>query len=136
MKLSEVPQDDIQTFHGEKKALFAVDDQGHYVQTTTQGWDAEETVLREVIDDFEEKAKAAALRVRQQETSPIEYFMFKRWMDPLTLAQAMGFYRWQVKRHFKPAVFRKLKDETLREYARIFRISAEELRHFPGEDDC
>jgi hypothetical protein len=56
-------------------------------------------------------------------------------MDPLTLAQAMGLYRWQVKRHFQPAVFRKLKDETLREYARIFRVSIDELRHFSGEDD-
>ena len=110
MKLSEVPQDDVRTLQGERKALFAVDDQGRYTQTTTKGWEAEEIVLQEVISDFEEKAGQAALRVRQQETSPIEYFMLKRWMDPLTLAQAMGLYRWQVKRHFRPAVFKKLKD--------------------------
>ncbi len=135
MKLSEVPQDDVRTLHGERKALYAVDDRGHYVQTTTKGWEVEEIVLHQVIDDFEEKARQAALRVRQRETSPIEYFMLKRWMDPPTLAQAMGLYRWQVKRHFRPAVFRKLKDEMLREYARIFRISTDALRHFRGEDD-
>jgi len=61
--------------------------------------------------------------------------MLKRWMDPLTLAQAMGLYRWQVKRHFQPAVFQKLKDETLKAYARIFRVPLEELRYFSGEDD-
>ena len=55
-------------------------------------------------------------------------------MDPLTLAQAMGLYRWQVKRHFKPGVFKKLEDETLREYARIFRVSVDALRHFHGEE--
>ena len=135
MKLSEVPQDDVRTLQGERKALYALDDQGHYIQTTTKGWEVEEVVLHEVIGDFEEKAGAAALRVRRQETSPIEYFMFKRWMDPLTLAQAMGLYRWQVRRHFQPAVFRKLRDETLREYARIFRVSIDVLRNFAGEDD-
>jgi hypothetical protein len=134
MKLSEVPQDDVPTLQGERKALFAVDDQGRYTQTTTKGWEVEAVVLHEVISDFEEKAGEAARRVKHRVSSPIEYFMFKCWMDPLTLAQAMGLYRWQVKRHFKPAVFRKLKDQTLLEYARIFRVSIDELRHFPGED--
>jgi hypothetical protein len=134
MKLSEVPQDDIKTLQGERKALYAVDEQGRYVQTTTKGWEVEEIVLHQVINDFENLARQAAVRVRRQETSPIEYFMLKNWMDPPTLAQAMGLYRWQVRRHFKPAVFKKLKDETLREYARIFRVSIDTLRHFHGED--
>jgi hypothetical protein len=133
MKISEVPQDDIKTMQGERKALYAVDEQGRYTQTTTRGWEAEEIVLHQVINDFEEQAKKAALRVRHRETSPIEYFMLKNWMDPLTLAQAMGLYRWQVKRHFKPRVFKKLKDKTLMEYARIFRVSFDELKRFSGE---
>ena len=59
--------------------------------------------------------------------------MNKKWMDPLTLAQAMGLYRWQVKRHLKPAVFKKLDDRTLAEYARLFGISVEMLyEFFPG----
>jgi hypothetical protein len=86
-----------------------------------------------VINDFEEQARQAAVRVRHHETSPIEYFMLKRWMDPLTLAQAMGLYRWQVRRHFRPGVFEKLKDKTLMEYARIFRVSVDTVRHFHGE---
>jgi hypothetical protein len=135
MKISEVPQDDVKTLGGERKALYAVDEQGRYTRTPTRGWEVEEIALHQVIDDFEEQAAKAALRVRQLETSPIEYFMLKSWMDPLTLAQAMGLYRWQVRRHFKPAVFRKLGDETLKEYARIFRVSVDTLRHFHGEDD-
>ena len=59
MKISEVPQDDIKTMQGEKKAVYAVDDQGHYTQTTTRGWEAEEIVLNQVIGDFEEKAREA-----------------------------------------------------------------------------
>jgi hypothetical protein len=134
MKLSEVPQDNIKTLQGERKALYAVDEQGRYVQTTTRGWEVEEIVLHQVINDFEDLARQAAVRVRQQDTSPIEYFMLKSWMDPLTLAQAMGLYCWQVRRHFKPGVFKKLKDETIREYARIFRVSVDAVRHFHGEE--
>jgi hypothetical protein len=133
MKISEVPQDDIKTMRGERKALYAVDEQGRYTQTTTRGWEAEEIVLHQVINDFEEQAKKTALRVMHRETSPIEYFMLKNWMDPLTLAQAMGLYRWQVRRHFKPRVFNKLRDKTLMEYARIFRVSVDELKRFTGE---
>jgi hypothetical protein len=134
MKISEVPQDNVKTMQGAKKALYAVDDRGEYTSTTTRGWEAEEIVLAQVVDDFEAKAGAAADRVRRSETSPIEYFMNKRWMDPLTLAQAMGLYRWQVRRHFKPAVFKKLDGETLAEYARLFGVSMETLTKFSGED--
>ncbi|MCE5264569.1 MAG: hypothetical protein LLG97_13675 [Deltaproteobacteria bacterium] len=133
MKISEVPQDDVKTLGGERKALYAVDDEGRYAQTTTQGWEVEEIALHQVIDDFEEQARRAALRVKRQETSPIEYFMLKNWMDPLTLAQAMGLCRWQVRRHFKPGVFWKLDEKTLTEYARIFRVSVDTVRHFRGE---
>jgi hypothetical protein len=134
MKISEVPQDEIKTLRGERKALYAVDEQGRYARTTTRGWEVEEIVLHQVINDFEEQARQAAVRVRHHETSPIEYFMLKRWMDPLTLAQAMGLYRWQVRRHFKPGVFKKLNDKTLMEYARIFRVSVDTVRNFHGED--
>ena len=134
MKISEVPQDDVKTMQGGKKALYAVDDRGEYTRTATRGWEAEEIVLTQVIDDFEQKARAAADRVKRGETSPVEYFMNKKWMDPLTLAQAMGLYRWQVKRHFKPAVFKKLDAGTLAEYARLFGLTAERLKSFSGEE--
>lgn len=134
MKISEIPQDNAKTLRGARKALYAVDDRGRYTRATTSGWAAEEIVLTQVIDDFDRQAEAAALRVRSNETSPIEYFMYKKWMDPLTLAQAMGLYRWQVRRHFRPGVFAKLDDGTLGAYARLFGITVDALRHFPQEE--
>ena len=134
MKISEIPQDHVKKMQGEKKALYALDDRGNYTRSTTSGWEAEEVVLTQVIDDFNEKAKEAALRVRKNETSPIEYYMYRRWMDPLTLAQAMGLYRWQVRRHFKPRVFKRLDDGMLNEYARIFGVSVDALNRFREED--
>ncbi|MCG6535352.1 MAG: hypothetical protein L7F78_11825 [Syntrophales bacterium LBB04] len=133
MKISEVPQDDIKTLNGLKKALYAIDDRGCYAKTTTRGWEAEEIVLSQVIGDFVERAKEAASRVSNNETSPIEYFMYKNWKDASTLAQAMGLYHWQVKRHFKPSVFRRLDDQTLAEYARLFRIPLDSLKNFIGK---
>jgi hypothetical protein len=134
MKISEIPQDNNKTMQGEKKTLYVVDDRGNYTRSTTSGWEAEEIVLSQVIDDFTEKAGIASLRVRKNETSPIEYFMYKKWMDTLTLAQAMGMYRWQVKRHFKPHVFKKLNDKMLNEYAKTFGVSVDALKNFPEED--
>ncbi len=132
MKISEVPQDDVKTMQGEKKALYAVDGKGCYTIATTKGWEPEAIVLNQVIGEFEEKAREAASRTKSSKTSPIEYFMYKNWMDPLTLAQAMGLYRWQVKRHFKPDVFKKLDHLTLAEYARLFRVSVDALKNFAG----
>ena len=134
MKTSEVPQDDIKTLSGMKKTLYAIDEQGCYIKTATRGWEVEEVVLNQVIDDFDEKAGETASRVRNNETSPIEYFMYRNWMDSTTLAQAMGLFRWQVKRHFKPSTFRKLDDRTLAGYAALFRISVETLMNFKGEE--
>lgn len=134
MKISEVPQDNIKTLSGLKKAVYAIDHEGCYTKTTTGGWEAEEVVLSQVISDFHEKAEETASRIRINETSPIEYFMYKNWMDAPTLAQAMGLYRWQVKRHFKPSVFRKLDDRTLAGYAALFRISVDALKNFPKEE--
>lgn len=134
MKLSEVPQDDIKTLDGVKKALYALDEQGRYTRAATSGWEAEETVLSQVIADFAAKAASALQRVKSSETSPIEYFMYKRWMDPLTLAQSMGLFRWQVRRHFNPSVFRKLDERILAEYARLFGITLEALKRFPREE--
>ncbi len=134
MKISEVPQDAIKTMQGVKKALYALDERGEYRRTTTRGWEAEEIVLSQVIDDFAAKAREAAARLRAGEASPVEYFMNKKWMDLATLAQAMGLYRWQVRRHCRPAVFRRLGQETLAEYARLFGISVERLKTFPGEE--
>jgi hypothetical protein len=47
----------------------------------------------------------------------------------------MGLYLWQVKRHFKPRVFKKLSDTTLAEYARLFRVPVNVLKNFPREED-
>jgi hypothetical protein len=133
MKIKEIPQDNIRTLGGEKKLLYALDESGHYAGATTTGWEVEEVVLLDALEDYDRKAEAARQKVLQHQTSPIEYFMYLRRMDVITLAQAMGLFRWQVKRHLKPEIFRKLDPALVQQYADLFRIPFVALTHFEEE---
>jgi hypothetical protein len=130
MKIKEIPQDSIKTLGGKKKALYALDENGRYTTATTTGWEVEEIVLLDALADYDRKAEEARQRVLNNRTSPIEYFMYIRRMDLTTLAQAMGLFKWQVKRHLKPEIFRKLNEPVLRQYADLFRIPIRALLHF------
>ncbi len=130
MKVKEVPQDDIKTFKGfGTKALYAVDENGQYTRTPTSGWEAEEVVLRDVIDDFAKLAEEAKTRVFKGETSPIEYYMNKYYMDLPALAKGMGLAKWRVKRHFNPNVFNKLNQKMYQSYADFFNIDVDTLKN-------
>jgi hypothetical protein len=131
MKVDEIPQDNNKTYQGHgTKAVYAVNGQGRYTKQTTSGWEVEEVVLREALADLENRAADAKARVLAGQTSPIEYFLYKRLMDLSALAQAMGMAKWRVKRHLKPKVFQKLSDSLLQQYADLFRIDLHLLKNF------
>ncbi len=131
MKVKEVPQDDINTFRGYgTKAMYAVDENGQYTRTPTSGWEVEETVLRDVVDDFAKQAEEAKSRVIKGETAPIEYYMNKYFMDLPALAAGMGLAKWRIKRHFNPKVFNKLDNKMLQRYADFFNLDVDHLKNF------
>ena len=131
MKIKEVPQDNIKTFKGfGTKAMYAVDENGQYATISTSGWEVEEVVLRDVIDDFAKLAEEAKSRVIKGNTSPIEYYMNKYFMDLPALAAGMSLTKWRVKRHFNPKVFNKLNNDMLQKYADFFNLDVEELKNF------
>jgi len=130
MKVKEIPQDDIKTFKGfGTKALYAVDENGQYTRTPTSGWEVEEVVLRDVVDDFAKLAQEAKTRVLRGETSPIEYYMSKYYMDLPALARGMGLAKWRVKRHFNPNIFNKLNQKMLQRYADFFNTDVDTLKN-------
>ncbi len=136
MKIDDVPQDDNRTFKGYgTKAVYAVDGQGHYTKTATSGWEVEEVVLRDVLDDFDALAADAKSRALRGEASPIEFFLYRRLMDLPSLARAMGLAKWRVKRHLRPRVFNKLDTALLQQYADLFRIDLSALTHFKETTD-
>ncbi len=133
MKKDDVPQDAVETFQGYgRKAMYAIGPDGRYCTVKSSGWDVEETVLRDVVQDFHDRAKQAAERVRRGQTSPIEYFMHLKLMDLPALAGGVGLARWRAKRHFNPRVFARLNPRILKRYADFFQISITELAEFKG----
>ena len=135
MKVNEVPQDrrDFKQAENMKKLVYAVDKEGKYTGVSSAGWEVENFATRQAWDDIDETLRQTAADVRAGKVSPVLYYMHKNLMELSLLANYVGKWQWQVKRHFKPEVFRKLKPGLLTTYARIFNITIDELVNF-GKD--
>jgi len=133
MNVNEVPQDsrDHLKHDGKiRKVIYAVDKNGRYTGVNSEGWEAENEALKQAWDDIDETLAETERKVLAGELSPVPYFMQKNLMDLSLLATYAGKWKWQVKRHFKPAVFSKLDNEMKEKYARIFNISIDDLVNF------
>ena len=107
---------------------YAVDENGEYTTELSTGWAPKTIALDNAIQDIEERVEEAKAQVLNNKLSPIAYYMELHKMDLGILASYVGFWKWRVKRHFKPAVFKKLTPRTLQKYADAFDISIEELK--------
>jgi high-affinity Fe2+/Pb2+ permease len=132
MDVNEVPQDPLEYKDRDKlkKLVYAVDKDGKYTGVSSAGWEAENFATKQAWDAIEEELAETAKEVKEGKTSPIAYFMHKKLMDVTLLAQHMGKWQWQVKRHMKPSVFQSLDQKLLQKYADVFGISVEELVNF------
>jgi len=131
METGNVPQQDISTYSGNKKAMYATQKNGNYTVVASTGWSVEEEVTKQALLELERLADIAYQAVRSGTFSPLYFHMYNRRMDLPTLAQSSGFFQWQVKRHFKPAVFRKLPAKTLARYSDALGLSCEVLCSLP-----
>lgn len=130
MKKEEVPQDKSNLASANiREMVYAVDKDGKYTTSLSTGWDPKTIALDNAIKVIEERIAIAKEKVLKGETSPIEYYMELHKMDIPVLASYVGLWQWRVKRHFKPAIFKKLKEKTLQKYADVFEISLSELKH-------
>lgn len=129
MKKKEVPQDKSNLESANFRELcYAVDDNGEYTTENSSGWEPKTIALSNAIEEINKRVEDAKQRVDKGETSPIEYYMELHKMDVGILASYVGLWQWRVKRHFRPAVFKKLKPKILQKYAEVFDISVEELK--------
>ena len=130
MKKSEVPQDKSNLESANFKELcYATDENGDYTTAHSTGWDPKTIALDNAIQDINDRIQTAKTRVLNNETSPIEYYMEYHKMDLAILASYVGFWKWRVKRHFKPTVFNKLSNNTLKKYTEAFNITIEQLQN-------
>ncbi|MCP2026483.1 hypothetical protein L1276_001627 [Flavobacterium sp. HSC-32F16] len=130
MEKDNVPQDQSNlTKNNVKELLYATDENGNYTTTLSTGWEPKTIALSNSIDEINERIADARQQVLNGEASPIVYFMEVNKMDLTILSSYVGFWKWRVKRHFKPDVFAKLNDKTLKKYADTFEVSVEELKN-------
>ncbi len=128
MKKDEIPQDPSALDKFTKEVCYAVDSSGNYVTELSRGWEVKATALDVAWKDIEERITAARLKVQSGEASPLLFFMELRLMDTGIVSAYTGFWKWQVKRHLSPAVFVKLSDKKLQQYAEAFNVSVTELK--------
>ncbi|MFD2967361.1 hypothetical protein [Sphingobacterium bambusae] len=134
MKKSEVPQDNGRVFEkGSRELYYAVDENGDYTTELSTGWDAKNVVQDHTMQELQERIEQARTDVRNNKVSPIVYFMELRRMDWQLVADYTGMWKWRVKRHSKPNVFRRLNERTLAKYADTFEISIDQLRNYTGD---
>ena len=129
MKKDEVPQDPGSLGKVTREICYATDDKGKYTTELSQGWEVKTGALDVAWQDIAERVSAAAEKVLRGEASPLLYFMELKLMDAAVLADYAGLWKWQVKRHLRPAVFSRLSDRKLQRYAELFEISVNELLH-------
>lgn len=129
MKKEEIPQDDGALNKLTKELSYAVDEKGNYTTLLSSGWEVKTKALDVAWSDIEKRIHDAKQKVLNGEASPLLYFMELKLMDPAIVASYTGFWKWTIKRHMKPMVFKKLSDKKLQKYAAVFEVSIDELKN-------
>ena len=126
MDINDIPQDNSKIFRGQKKVIYATRN-GNYESGTTSGWDDEEFATQQAVEELNQQTEQALQAVKNGEKSPLYYLMYKYRFDEQSLAQATGFWQWQIRRHCKPEVWAKLSQKKLEKYAWVFGVDIKDL---------
>jgi len=128
MKKEDIPQDNGALNKLTKEVVYAVDSSGNYSTELSSGLEVKTTALDVAWKDIELRIAEAKRKVINNEASPILYFIELRLMDIGIVSAYTGFWKWSIRQHMKPAVFKKLSDQKLQKYAEAFNVSVEELK--------
>lgn len=132
MKKEDVPQDQSALTGVTRDVCYVKDKDGKYTTDLSIGWQVKKQALDNAWEDINERVKEALEQVKKNEVSPIVYFMELKLMDIQLLSSYTGFWKWTIKRHFKPSIFSSLSDKKLMIYAKAFDISINDLKNFKG----
>ncbi|HWK03025.1 MAG TPA: hypothetical protein VNS58_05315 [Puia sp.] len=135
MEKKDVPQDLSSLGKITKELCYATDESGKYTTELSRGWDIKISALDTAWQDIKDRVALARELVLNDKASPILFFMEKGLMDIGIVSAYTGFWKWQIKRHLKPAVFKKLSDKKLQRYAEIFNVSIEDLKSMNVHED-
>jgi len=133
MRYDEVPQEQNKTLAGNKKAVYATDKDGAYNTVASDGWEVEEIVTSQAVEEFERLAQESLQRTQEGKASVLEYHMYKNRMDLPLLAQTTGFFKWTIKRDFKVEKFNNISASRATTYADVLGITVDELKSIPNQ---
>jgi hypothetical protein len=132
MKKEDLPQDKSALGTMTREVCYVKNSDGKYTTGLSTGWDVKKDALDNAWEDIKERVEAARIAVKNGEKSPVYYFMELRIMDFQVLSGYTGFWKFNIKRHLRPEVFKSLSEKKLSHYAKAFDISIEELKNFKG----
>lgn len=132
MKKEEVPQDNGALSKKTLEVCYVKNEKGVYEKALSTGWDVKSAALDAAWENVNRRINDARKAVLEGQKSPIYYFMELNLMDVGLLAGYTGYWKFRVKRHLKPSVFRKLTEKQLEKYAEVFEIQVDELKNFKG----
>jgi hypothetical protein len=135
MKKENVPQDLSSLGKITKEVCYATDKSGKYVTELSRGWEVKINALDVAWEDIEARRARAKQQVLNNEASPLLFFMEYRLMDIGILSDYTGFWKWQIKRHLKPKLFKKLSDRKLKKYAEAFNVKIEDIKTMTVHED-
>jgi hypothetical protein len=137
MDIQSVPQDNSSTYAKNKKAIYAKDEDGSVHIVGSSGWEVEEIVTKQALYDLENMAKEAYCEVKRGEKSALYFHMYAIRMDLQVLCDATGFFKWTVKRDFKPEIYESISDKRLAVYAESMGKTDMQLKQLPeGIYEC
>ena len=135
MKKEDVPQDLSSLGKITKELCYATDESGKYTTELSRGWDIKISALDTAWQDIKDRVALARELVLNDKASPILFFMEKGLMDIGIVSAYTGFWKWTIKRHLKPAVFKRLSDKKLQRYAEVFNVSIDDLKSMNVHED-
>jgi len=132
MKVKEVPQDG-KRVQKSRIINYALNDERKFEKILSNGWDTGYYAAINLREEYKEMAEQAKERVKNNQTSPLEYFMYHASLDLDSLAQFMEISKRKVKRHLTPQGFDKLGDDILEKYALVLHTDVESIKKFKSK---
>ncbi len=130
MEKDKVPQDEGITEGITREVQYAINKNGKYEKVLSKGWEPKNIVNELAWKDIQEDIDFADEKIKSGKASPIMHYMAKTMMNIALLADYIELPKWKVKRHLKPKGFKKLNQQQLENYAKVFEISVDELLNF------
>ncbi|MBU1308140.1 MAG: hypothetical protein KKE30_01245 [Gammaproteobacteria bacterium] len=130
MKLNEMPQHDSSSYGGHKKLLYVTTDDGRYTPGQSSGWDTEAFATNLAVQTLQQQAEQAYQQWQQGLLSPLPFLMYQARLDEAGLSQISGFWRWRIRRHFKPGRYRRLSVQILQRYSDALAVPLAQLQAY------